>query len=184
MTASAHSDFDPFEDWSLTDLPFIPGRKMPRLITTIGKERIKRILLTVELAEYLLECNVQNRLVKQKSLDRLCHSITAGHYTISWDMIAISADGKLRNGQHRCMAVIKTGIPVEIYLMLDAPEIIQQTGDRGSARSLADTLHMRGETDSVNLQAAIFFCMHYMDGTLPSSTSYTTLDALLNDISR
>jgi hypothetical protein len=69
-------------------------------------------VLTPEIAEFLIGRNTSNRQVNKPTLERYVRDIKAG-WKHNGDTIKISIDVILLDGQHRCLAVIETGISIE-----------------------------------------------------------------------
>src|SRR5258708_6776935 len=77
----------------------------------------KIILLTPELAEKFLENNhPKNRKIRSAHVARLAKQMTEGKFRTTHQGIATDKDGFLIDGQHRCHAVVKSGVTIAIYL--------------------------------------------------------------------
>ena len=102
---------------------------------------IQKVLMTKELATSLLSTMVNNRNVKETSLKRLVQEINGGTWVVNnGETIKINNQGRLVDGQHRLLAVIKTDKPTEMYLTFNCHEDSIATVDTGSARSLPNIL--------------------------------------------
>ena len=102
---------------------------------------IQKVLITKELATSLLSTMVNNRNVKETSLKRLVQEINGGTWVVNnGETIKINNHGRLVDGQHRLLAVIKTNKPTEMYITFNCDEDSIATVDTGSVRTLANIL--------------------------------------------
>lgn len=116
---------------------------------------VRTITLTPDLAKTLLERNPRNRNISRTNLQLLVRAITNGEWTLNGEAVKVNTEGYILDGQHRCMAVVESGIAIETLLVEGLPDDTQDTMDQGKARSLADVLSIRGELNSVGLAALI-----------------------------
>jgi hypothetical protein len=89
-----------------------------RQFKDIVNSRTKGVLLfvlTPEIAEYLLGRNTENRQVNKPTLERYIRDIKSG-WKHNGDTIKVSIEVVLLDGQHRCLAVIETGVSIEAAL--------------------------------------------------------------------
>lgn len=80
------------------------------------------MLVTPKYAEELLKMNTDNRKVRQTKVDSLAESMKKGEWELSNDAIVISEGNVLLNGQHRLLAVIKSGVPCNFIIYTGAPD--------------------------------------------------------------
>lgn len=74
-------------------------------------------LITPEMAADLLETNENNRTISSGTVTAYMNDMLAGN----WDetvgvAISIDEDGNLRDGQHRLMAIAKSGVPIRMWV--------------------------------------------------------------------
>lgn len=110
--------------------------------------------LTPELATKLLGINVQNRPVSRAHKEKLEKAIINGEWQINGQPIIIFNDGRMGDGQHRCHAVIKTGISIKTLIIKGIDPATFNTIDNVKPRSAADILNMKGEKNANKLSAA------------------------------
>lgn len=103
------------------------------------------IEITPEIAEEMLRNNPINRTIKSKRVNKYAREIQSGKWTATPTPISISPSGRLLDGQHRLLAVIKAGIPIKAPIAYDVPE--DTVFDRGAERDTGDALFMRGVID-------------------------------------
>jgi hypothetical protein len=114
-------------------------------LTGCQKEPIVEIVtLTPVLARLLLETNEKNRSVSAVALDRLKRDIVEGRWEFNGETIIIAKDGKLNDGQHRCLAVCETGRSIRTTLVFGPLRESRMTLDTGTARTVGHFLGMRG----------------------------------------
>lgn len=116
--------------------------------------RVEKI--TPERAKELL-ATTRNRKVKPGHVARLARDMTSGNWrSNSVAHVATTPDGEVMiDGQHRMMAVIASDTTVEMIVIYGESLHDQEVLDTGKARTLADTLTLRGEVNCNGLAAAI-----------------------------
>lgn len=116
---------------------------------------IKPMLVTPKYAEELLKMNTNNRKVRQAKIDSLAESMKKGEWELSNDAIVISEGNVLLNGQHRLLAVIKSGVPCNFIIYTGAPDSAFGIMDTPALRSLADVVQHKGEANHTNTAATV-----------------------------
>lgn len=102
------------------------------------------ILLTPSIAKFLLDSNEDNRPIKLSSLSSLTQDIASGRFALNGETLVVSACGRLNDGQHRCHAVIETGVAVQCFIVFGVARSSRSTVDQGIARTSGDVLSMEG----------------------------------------
>lgn len=136
--------------------PRMNGGKTPAQAhaETLLKEFIKArqhqtvaIDLTPELARLFLDRRGIQRPVKGSHVDYLISQIRAGKWQYNGDTIRLSKSGHLIDGQHRCLAVVESGITIKTDLSIAVDDMAFYTINRGIAmRSSSDVLSIaRGD---------------------------------------
>lgn len=95
-----------------------------------GRVRTKQII-TPEMAEEFLKRNTRNRLVNHGRVASLSDAIRRGEWVYDGTPISFDTDGVLCNGQHRLMAIVDSGRPVEsdvVYGLSPEARFVQDTG--------------------------------------------------------
>lgn len=129
----------------------------------------KEVLLTPELArEFLTENDPRQRALNQGHAGTLARDIVRG----GWDdrmsePIDFSAEGYMINGQHRCMAVIKAGVPIVAKVRYNCPPEWFEKYDRAKARTVTD--YYKGKEAKVVATVATFAICIESGGTLWSA---------------
>lgn len=102
-----------------------------------------QILVTKEIAEYLLSLNVaNNRKVSERRMLQYRHAMKNGDWKIG-DSIKISKDNKLIDGQHRLHA-ITDGMEIPMLVMTGIPTESAESLDQGLNRTAAHVASFRG----------------------------------------
>lgn len=110
--------------------------------------------VTPELAQSWLDLNASNRNVRKDQVSRYARDMSDGNWVVTGEAIKFGQSGKLIDGQHRLMAIVKSGVTVDLLVIKGLPDDVQGVLDSGRARTAADTLRMGGYT-SANLLAAV-----------------------------
>lgn len=118
--------------------------------------------VTPEAAQELLELNINNRNVRPDAVTRLADDLRNGRFLRTAATIAIDTDGHILDGQHRLHACVEAGVPMQCIVIsgLD-PEAFTAT-DKGSRRSLGDTLKREGIPNFTRV-AALATAAHQWD---------------------
>ena len=70
--------------------------------------------ITPEIAQKYLEANTANfRGVNRKIVDKYSNDMKTGHWETTGDSIVFDTLGRLKNGQHRLLAIVKSGVPMK-----------------------------------------------------------------------
>jgi hypothetical protein len=107
--------------------------------------QIKQETLTPAKAAGLLKINKCNRTVRPAHVAKLIRAIENGEWNPN-DPSPIAINGKeLVTGQHRCLAVVESGIAVRLWVARGVPVSARATMDTGLPLSVTDQLKMQGE---------------------------------------
>lgn len=128
------------------------------------------VLVTPELAEYLLTFNQVNRGMKTK-VAQYASDMKAGRWAYPTTSLHFDDIGLLRNGQNRLQAVITSQTPTWMRVEFGWANGSLDVMDTGSSRSTADTLRLHGIPNQTTVASAISF-VHKYDETVGSSRSW------------
>lgn len=129
---------------------------------------IQSLLITPELAKDWLERNTRNRPIDARRVQALADAMTAGKFLLTHQGIAFDPSGVLLDGQHRLLAVVRSGVAVRMSVTWGVDQRSLEVIDTGRARSAAQTLAIQG-TPCANAIAAI--CRTAMVGMSPTNGS-------------
>lgn len=158
------------------------------------KTRIEQ--LTPILAAKYLEKNANNRTISQALVDRYAADMAAGNWGVTHQGIAFDNEGNLLDGQHRCLAVIKSGATVQLMVTRDLPSVVSSNGidlftrdlcDGGKNRSLANHLQIsHGYANSTSIAGAVtnigFICTSSSHVTMTTAQALHVLEIYKDDI--
>lgn len=104
--------------------------------------RQELVLITPELAQMFYENLAVNRKLRPAAVDVFCTEIIQGTFRTTHQGIAINTQGQVIDGQHRLAAIIKTQIPVTMFVAWDceAVKAMDWPCDNGQPRSTAQIL--------------------------------------------
>ena len=103
-----------------------------------SKIKSEIILVTPEMAKQYLLCNEGNRLVRPGWVNYLTYCIQSNEWQTTHQGVAFANDGRLLDGQHRLMAIVKAGIPTELMVSYGWDEAVFAAIDNGMHRSDSD----------------------------------------------
>lgn len=112
------------------------------------KPVVQMVKLTPELAELLLARNPHNRKINLRTVENFAHEMAGGRWAFNGEPLIVSDTGELNDGQHRCHAVIESGVSIDILLVVGVPRETCTTLDQGRARTVGDYLAMEGMTNA------------------------------------
>lgn len=107
----------------------------------LGHMETRVMQITPEIAKEMLEHN-RNRRVRDKHVANLAKMMERGKWVLSPDGISFDKAGNLINGQHRLMAVIKSGCTVMMVVTTGCDESAIGVIDQGKMRSKDDHMEM------------------------------------------
>lgn len=103
------------------------------------------VFVTPEMAQEFLNNNDMNRIPSPANVETLKNEILKIEWLVGTDVIGFDSKGQLCNGQHRLIALIKSGATgVWMYIMKGVDDKYIQKADTGQKRSAADVLKMYG----------------------------------------
>jgi hypothetical protein len=112
------------------------------------------ITLSPVLAQLLLDRNPINRPINKYGAMELREDIANGRFEFNGEPIIVSDTGKLNDGQHRCLMVVQTGIPITTAIVFGPKESTRYTVDTGRSKTVSNFLAMKGKTYTHVLGAA------------------------------
>lgn len=91
-------------------------------------------------ARLYLENNEGNRSINDARVDSYAQMMTAGLWLLNGESIKF-CNGKLVDGQHRLLAIIKSGVTIQTQVVRGLPENALITIDSGQPRDVGDVFH-------------------------------------------
>jgi hypothetical protein len=111
--------------------------------------------ITPETAAQMLQLNTENRPVVAKHVAFLAREIISGRWQVNGDTICFS-DDRLVDGQHRLMAIVKSGVPVQTFVIRGVSSQCFATKDTGKKRSTSDVMAINHVNDSKRIATATY----------------------------
>lgn len=132
--------------------------------------------LSPSLAKYMLDGNDGNRSIRQSKVTQYAADMASGHWTLNGEPLIVSKDGKLNDGQHRCLAVIDSNTTVPVVIMFGIERETRLTVDQGGARTAGDFLGMEGVQNASSVAAIARMVIAYErnDGRSLSGSAFVT----------
>lgn len=102
------------------------------------------VYITPEIAKHYLSYNTKNRTKSDKSVTFLTQQMQKGLFIENGESIVFDKNMKLTDGQHRLMAIIKSGKSYHIPVVKGVNVKSMATYDTGKNRSASDVLSING----------------------------------------
>jgi len=127
--------------------------------------KISEKLITPLLAEHYLTKNTTNRRVTQTNVDYLTDQMRKGLYKENTgETIKFSRSGKLIDGQHRLLAIVKSGKSFKFTIAEDLEDNVFHVLDTGKTRNAGDILSIEGYKYANVIAGAIKFILQIEEG--------------------
>ena len=126
--------------------------------------KLEEITLTPEKAKEFLINQERNRGHSKSAVRRLSIALQKGEWRKNNDAICIDNNGHMINGQHRCLAIIKTGISVPVILATGyEPNDIFVMDQAIKTRSGGDALSIIGVPNAREVAATLSVLSVYIE---------------------
>ena len=104
----------------------------------------EEVLITKEVADKMLGHNSNNyRRVKRALVDKYARAMMEGMWKENGEPIVFDEDGVLKDGQHRLLAVLESGVAVKMLVIRGVKRDIS-TFDEGGVRTVGDRARAEG----------------------------------------
>ena len=118
-------------------------------------EPVARVVtLDKNLAHDLLANAATNRSVRRSRIARYRSDMQHNHWMLNGEPIIISSEGKMIDGQHRCIAIEDTDARVDVLMVMGVNPEAMATVGQGVPRTAGDYLGIEGE-DHAKICASI-----------------------------
>jgi hypothetical protein len=125
----------------------------------------EQFILTPALAELLLARNPNNRNISRVGLDREIADMKRGDWKLNGETIIVADTGELNDGQHRCQAVVTSGVAIKTFMVFGVSRESRDTIDQGIKKSVCHYVAMAGHGDPNNLARAGNLAWQYFTHT-------------------
>jgi len=123
---------------------------------------VKIVKLTPELAaKWYATKPEKQRKHRNSQVEKLTRDIKAGRWKINGEAITFDRKGRMVQGQHRCLAVMRAGLAIWVYVIWGVDENIGSSYDNTSVRTAADSLAADGHVNTNELAAAARKAMYF-----------------------
>lgn len=125
------------------------------ITTPTRTPEIRRVIMTAEIAQKLLDSvNTANRKIRPGKVEFLAGQIDSGDYALTHQGGATDWNGVVQDGQHRLLAVARTGKPIEMYWAVGMDPANYGKIDINTLRTGADMARSQGVIRYENATAA------------------------------
>ncbi|MDD3588359.1 MAG: hypothetical protein PHQ75_14355 [Thermoguttaceae bacterium] len=168
------------------DMNFIP-------LDAMDPKDIKLVVITPELAAKWLGHNYFNRSISERTVREYMFLMKNGYWGESDSLIVLAANGTVLNGQHRLIAIVRTGITITAFVRFNASYRQHLRFDHGHKRTLLDVFRLEYQCNTIRgkeievLKAVVagLNCRlqdyTYAEDLFPYYEEYGTLISLLID---
>lgn len=125
-----------------------------RKTETFSPVRTERVVVTAAYAGSLLANNTKNRTVIKTHLKRLEECLLRGEWVFNGEPVIVASTGRILDGQHRLLACVNTGMPIDTNIVFGVDESVFDTIDQGSSRTIGNVLDIDGEENYNTIAAA------------------------------
>ena len=128
-------------------------------------------MITPALAQEWLDTRAPNRPLRKVYSAELAASIIAGEWEPNGASIVFSDEGRMEDGQHRCLAVVLSGMAIETIVVRGVPVGSFDSLDIGRGRTTAHLLARDGEGNYSILASALRWLHMYQEKTFLPPTN-------------
>jgi hypothetical protein len=120
--------------------------------------QFQKQLITPTVAKQYLEANISNRRVKIPVVMQYANDMLNGRWKEDTaETIKISKTGIVLDGQHRLMAIVKSGVSVFFTVAINLDDSVFDVIDTGSSRNASDTFKVKGIKQESSIPSTISF---------------------------
>jgi hypothetical protein len=143
------------------------GKVLPTILQRFRQNFTVETDLTLEMAEALLSRNPENRKISRLIVNAMKQDIINGNFVFNGEPIIISMEGLMNDGQHRCIAVKETKLPIHTLIVFGVTRDSRLSVDQGKNRLASDYLSIQGYEHSRSQAAvAVLLNMYRRNGKI------------------
>lgn len=139
-------------------LPTWVGHMRPKLEAVMDhsdEPYMEQVSVNPQLAADLLELNTHNRKPSVSTVERYAADMANGRWReLTGETIIFDRLGRLQQGQHRLMAVVKSQVTVRFWVLFNADPDDFHVIDSGLKRTTANALSVKGASNANSIAAA------------------------------
>ena len=119
---------------------------------------IEKRLITPAIAALMLQKNEGNRRVRKDVVDKYANEMLNGRWMENTgETIKIAKDGTLVDGQHRLLALMQSGVQLNMHVCTDMDKEVFHKIDQGAVRNGGDIFQIAG-IKSLTYSLQLFRC--------------------------
>lgn len=143
---------------------------------------IKECLVTPQAAKDLLSMNTSNRAVREQRVVRYANDMLSGKWKRgTFELIKVSKDGRIIDGQHRIMAVVKCNVSVYLQFIFNVDDSVFDVLDTGATRNASDIFKIEGVKNEAIIPSIITTYYTLMSGMMVSRSEGRLAQARLSN---
>jgi hypothetical protein len=144
----------------------------------MSKIKSEVVTITPEMASQMLCHNTGNREVRDSIVAKYMRIIARGEWKLTHQGIAFDVDGKLVDGQHRLMAIVRTETAVQMMVTRGVDPETFGVLDQGARRTAADILHLPPRiAEVINFASRV-----YTNETTPSAATLEKMNKAIGPV--
>lgn len=145
-----------------------------RIVTAIKAVPFGALLVQVtpHIAKKWLHNNTMNRAPSNGVIKKYARAMEKGEWKITPDFISFAKDGTLLNGQHRLMAVVESGVTVDMCIATDVEKDSFYVMDRGKTRTYSFALGENRELSQCARLLASKTVKDYVDSDIKEAIDF------------
>lgn len=120
--------------------------------------------ISPDTAMRLLSNNKHNRPINEVNLNGIIHDMKRDNFHLTGESIKVSKSGMLLDGQHRLMAITKTGKTAKMFVMRGLDDEAFKYIDTGRTRKASDVLGIEGVANPARISAIVKFIINFKNG--------------------
>ena len=105
---------------------------------------VNLVYITPYLALEYLKCNKKNRKADKRNIHHLASQMTNGLFIENGESIVFDTNNELKDGQHRLLAIVRSGLSFFIPVVRGVRPASMATYDTGKNRTSSDILYLNG----------------------------------------
>lgn len=133
--------------------PILPSSAT--LGTPHGPVTVAFVRLTPEMARGLVAQMRGNRKPHRRQVEQITRALKTGEFAFNGESIILDADGRMIDGQHRCLACIAADMPLETIMVSGIRSAAFDTVDQSDRRTAGDVFSINGVPNANATTAAL-----------------------------
>jgi len=142
-----------------------------KTVTKLTTEKVVMgMTITPKMAEEMLKLNTCNRPVNQRTVDYYVKQIKEGKWRLNGECISFSNTNVLIDGQHRLLAIIKSGIAIQSDVRYGLEDDVFPTVNTGRIRQSSDACAIADIENYTHISAMVNFIINFTSGHIDQAS--------------